>query len=533
MALEKLITENYDRLYNFIYAQLRDRFDAEDAASETVLIAISRFDTLRDEEKALAWLFGIARNVVSRYRSKTRSEFLLPEEAELADTESMPLPEAAVQTEEAEKIKLALSHLSKNYRRIMVERYFDEKSYREISGAFAIPMPLVSYRLNEGKKLLKEEFIKMDTAKNNSYYKPQDMQLDVRYTGKLNIARLSYEVMNNLLAKNIAFVCCDKPLTVTEIAHTLGVAADYVEETLEKMLRLFLLERKSNRYQTAFPIITGQMLDRIEALAVPESSAMYAAVTDEMKKAIPSILGLDEMAGFRLSEKQAMYFIYIGMRSHNDNWITPYDQEVEYPNQGFDCKWVHKAYMPPDAGNRHYRIWQYQLVSDAERERRVHFIFDPGLLVNPGSDQTRAWQDITMNENAKTIFDIADGKTPAAEPPLELLKTAGILNERGTLACLYFTSITAHEKAFEAAAAAVKLRNDLMARSKDRLIAETKKLFLKRFQTHAVYINCEIRDTINYGFEQYMLKNNLLEPVNYLILDREPQKSSDVHNSYL
>jgi RNA polymerase sigma factor (sigma-70 family) len=102
-ALEKLITENYARLYNYIYAQLRDRFDAEDAVSETVLAAMNRYGTLRDEEKELAWLFGIARNIVHRYRSKTRFELPMTEEFDLADTEHVPMAESLIQAEEFEK----------------------------------------------------------------------------------------------------------------------------------------------------------------------------------------------------------------------------------------------------------------------------------------------------------------------------------------------------------------------------------------------------------------------------------------------
>ena len=58
------------------------------------------------------------------------------------------------------------------------------------------------------------------------------------------------KALDTLLAQNICLCAYEKAKTVTEIASDLGVAADYIEETLEKLTKTQCVKQISNKYQT-------------------------------------------------------------------------------------------------------------------------------------------------------------------------------------------------------------------------------------------------------------------------------------------
>jgi hypothetical protein len=391
----------------------------------------------------------------------------------------------------------------------MIERYVREKSYRQISGALSIPITLVSYRINEGKKMLREEFNKMDNNM-KGYYEPTDMQVDIRYSGRGNCHDKSYRAMDSLLAKNIAFVCYDEPLTVTEIAHALGVPADYVEDTIAKMLNGYCLERKANRYQTAFPIITERILEQIKDIAVRSSAQMYENIVSKMQEALPALEAL------KLSRKKALFFLfdvkgYIGE-------LSPYDADFEYPCHENEDNWVIKGYLP-NSDAVCFPLDKYHVgggITDNEGYVGFHFELSKSPL----------WMDAANNPDCcKAVCDIADGKTPVPGQALGLLVRAGIVNDLGELTCLVFASADEFRTIAEPVRQAAELEYELTARTKDEVTLEVKKLFPKRFDNLEPYINCEIRNFILAGFEEYLLVSDLIESLPYIVLERGLVKS--------
>lgn len=62
------------------------------------------------------------------------------------------------------------------------------------------------------------------------------------------------KALEGLLSQNICISAYEKPLTVTEIASDLGVAAEYVEEALQKLVSTQCIKQTGDKYQTMFPI---------------------------------------------------------------------------------------------------------------------------------------------------------------------------------------------------------------------------------------------------------------------------------------
>ena len=260
--LHDVLCEQLDRLYQFAYNRTRDSYKAEDLTQEIVLSALRSYHGIRDKNLILPWLWGIARNVFLR---SVRANREIPvAENYIIDSVgiSYETPEEKyIANEEIFNLRRAVSYLAKNYRDVVVMYYLEEKDYNTISNELSIPLSSVKWRLNQSKSQIREELEKMDYM-SNGYRKAQN--LFTRFGGWVGKSdwRGSYEgadtALKTLLAKNIAILAYEKPMTVTELASALGTSADYVEDILNEMLETRVIENTSNKYQTAFPIIDGE-----------------------------------------------------------------------------------------------------------------------------------------------------------------------------------------------------------------------------------------------------------------------------------
>lgn len=124
-----------DRVYSYAFYQLGDHHDAEDATARTFLAALRAIGTFRDEGASFrAWLFRIARNTVAnahRSRARRRTE---PIEAMLADP---PAPDAdpaglSLRADDARRVRAALAQLPDERRQVVLLRFADDLSAREI-----------------------------------------------------------------------------------------------------------------------------------------------------------------------------------------------------------------------------------------------------------------------------------------------------------------------------------------------------------------------------------------------------------------
>lgn len=257
--LDEIIISELDRLYRFVSNRVRDEYKAEDIVQDIVLAAYGSYERLRDKKRTLPWLWGIARNMVMRsYRPS----------AETPTDEITIITAAGVshETPESEffkkdditKIRRAVSYLAKNYRDVCIMYYLEEKDYGTIAKELGIPLSSVKWRLSETKNQLKEELTKMDYME-NGYRKARGLHLQMGgWVGKWNSEEGCYDnadkALDGLLPKNICISAYESAKTVTEISSDLGVAADYVEESLDRLVKTQSVKKIGNRYRTMFPI---------------------------------------------------------------------------------------------------------------------------------------------------------------------------------------------------------------------------------------------------------------------------------------
>ena len=124
-AWTQIYHENYEKLFRYVYARLRDRETSEDLTATVFLEALKSIGGYRHAGRPLlAWLYTIARNVVnqhhrSRFRRGADRVVLGKDVALAADPGADQLPPV-------ERIDLydAVGHLPDSQREVIILHYF-------------------------------------------------------------------------------------------------------------------------------------------------------------------------------------------------------------------------------------------------------------------------------------------------------------------------------------------------------------------------------------------------------------------------
>lgn len=170
---ERAILENLGALYGFAMSLTRNPMDAEDLVQETCLRAIKGMTQNGIKSDPKVWLFTILRNVwINEWRRRTKGpEFILlgktrGDGALLQEwSDDRERPEDQFERNLASgKIRAAISGLPEAYREVVVLRYFEGFSYRQIASILGCPAGTVMSRLNRARSELRILLNKKNTS---------------------------------------------------------------------------------------------------------------------------------------------------------------------------------------------------------------------------------------------------------------------------------------------------------------------------------------------------------------------------------
>ena len=135
-AFEELYEYFFPRIYNFIYARLKNSADADDVTSTTFLKMNENLESYNPERAAFStWLFRIANNAIidhtrriDRNRETEWEEFFDPAAPENEEPEHRMM-----RSEVSRELLAAIDKLNERERRIVELRYWGEQDTRTIA----------------------------------------------------------------------------------------------------------------------------------------------------------------------------------------------------------------------------------------------------------------------------------------------------------------------------------------------------------------------------------------------------------------
>ncbi len=243
---DEIISEYSKKIYGFAYSKTHNYHDAEDLASEIIVQLLSGkidFDKIDNKN---AYIYRICCYTWSNFLRKNKHHWEC-----IGSEEPLEVAEEAENEYADEELYLRLRnevmYLGKLRREIMIKYYYENRKIKEIAEILSIPESTVKWHMSETKSVLKE---RIEMTNEAGIYQP--ITLNISHNGWVKEYSMCGLVSDKIM-QNICYICSKEAHTVEEIARTMGVAAVYLEDKIEKLLYMdYLKELRGGKYITAF-----------------------------------------------------------------------------------------------------------------------------------------------------------------------------------------------------------------------------------------------------------------------------------------
>ncbi len=173
-AYTEIMGRYKDSVYFMLLKMVNNSDDAEDLTIETFSKAFKRLDQYSPQFAFSTWLFKIASNhSIDFIRKKRIKAISIDQGFSKDDGESYVIPvkedsldpeEAMQKDERIQRMRDVVEKLKPRYKRLVELRYFEEKSYEEISEILELPLGTVKAQLFRARDFM---FDLMKTTKGN------------------------------------------------------------------------------------------------------------------------------------------------------------------------------------------------------------------------------------------------------------------------------------------------------------------------------------------------------------------------------
>lgn len=162
-ALEALVRRYHEPLLGYLFRLLRDRSVAEDLVQETLIHLCRGARQYRYPSSFRPWLYGIATNLCRDYwksahhrHSLATLTFDAPEALVPATDLRSRVEDLAAWQETRAEVEAAVSALPGAYREVLVLRFYQDLSIKEIAETLLLPEGTVKWRLFESLRKLRK-----------------------------------------------------------------------------------------------------------------------------------------------------------------------------------------------------------------------------------------------------------------------------------------------------------------------------------------------------------------------------------------
>ena len=146
----KLIEPIKDSLYKIAFTYVENEHDALDCVHDSILKAIRCLKNLNESQYFNTWITRITINTCKDFIKKNNKVTLV----DINDYESK-LTVIENSSDDIREIELAINKLAKEEKELIVMRYLEDMSLKEISYKYEVPLGTIKSRLNRTLKKLK------------------------------------------------------------------------------------------------------------------------------------------------------------------------------------------------------------------------------------------------------------------------------------------------------------------------------------------------------------------------------------------
>ena len=165
-TFEELVGEHYNSLFLLCLHYTRDADAANDLVQDSVLSALLKLESLKDEARFGSWLSAIALNHCRRWsRHERRHRRLDGEELALVDGALSP-EDASMSRETEEFVSAGIAQLSPAHQQVVRMFYLEDRSLKQMATSLGLAVQAANQRLYRARLRLKEELGIMVTQQN-------------------------------------------------------------------------------------------------------------------------------------------------------------------------------------------------------------------------------------------------------------------------------------------------------------------------------------------------------------------------------
>lgn len=253
------IKDSVDMIFAYALKRTSNRCEAEDLSQEIIMNLYSSAGSIRDINAYYGWMWAVAGNVYKAYlrKKEKQSSYTLEEGAWLPSVQL--LEDEVVQKEQLGLLYKELSMLSRLYRETMVLYYMRGRDCQEISQELGISQDMVKQYLFKSRKKIKEG-MSMQRESGEKSFNPKRFLIYFWGTGGNHNSAL----FKRRLPGNIMLEAYYSPVGIEQLSLELGVAAPYLEDEVDILLKHELLKQiKGNKLQSNIVIFTKEFEEEL------------------------------------------------------------------------------------------------------------------------------------------------------------------------------------------------------------------------------------------------------------------------------
>ncbi|MGM0635408.1 MAG: RNA polymerase sigma factor [Bacteroidota bacterium] len=163
-ALQYLIGHYWNYLLHYLLKYGKSNYEAEEITIRTFARAFDKIHQFDESYQFSTWLIQIAKNLsIDDARKQTIATHSIENYLKQSAKESVPsAEEEIIKAQDREHIRRQVDALPEPYKEILILRYFEELSYKEIASRLNLPVNNLKVRTLRAKKRLLEVLKKFD-----------------------------------------------------------------------------------------------------------------------------------------------------------------------------------------------------------------------------------------------------------------------------------------------------------------------------------------------------------------------------------